>query len=1191
MNYSNSGMNPSLIHGSIFGGHMYMNQRRNANPYLMHMNQMLNNLAHSNRLTNTSYLYTTMNPTRSTVPVPSIPMMNVGLLHHAQHDVSGDHEQEPRPQKRKLTNKTDSDKDKKKKKKRPKKEFFNLSEVPRFDLDGIPRKTYDSITAPVDEHPAVPNDATASTASVGTLTMTASNENDSGLGTTPTLTTVLQTVIDKTTKFLENRKTPLLFTLYEVDGTEVKDCDIFTYSSNITNSSNTYGKDFNLYFSKESFPIEKGWKGEGWKKLWLHVKTVAGKNGVRLIIKRTKPKQNLSIIGCQKSKVTTSKRKENLSDVVFRKFSKSHNAMNNRGPKGKRLSRKSKIDRASSKECVCGFYFKIGLNDKGFHVKPKTSCNTHSGHIVLSNNEKAYIPTHCIPVDTQDLGEKMSSSGLRTDSVGAVLFNDTGTTMDRNALRYHTKTKIFSFSGNKKKLYSTDNIFEMIEQKKLPYITLTSNYVDSSENLNLISNKDGFYEEGEKKDSTATYSIVNDEEGVDDAIDYIRNKWKVLKLRKDQCLLVAFVWTTPFQKKLFDANPEVIFMDTTKDTNNEKRPLLTMTGRRASTGKMFHILHAFLPHECGWIFDWILQEVMTSLFKKETLLKTKIIFSDGDSQEIDAIEDGIELIFKNAIRGRCGWHIIDRGWLRRGPSYPPRENKEERKKFQQQEAILKKWFYSWCKPTCETVGEFKISYFLLIKYIESKKLEKNMGSLFVKQIQEFVRNYLHGSLSNMLYYKKKGRRHYHMYSSVVHEGTNRQIKHGALACNKTDSLYESTKKLIQGQEIKQQKTYTDICNKVGKSNNWSDMKISDDLTEYGFESLKQEYDAAKDYVNVRSDILTFLVTMKRDLLEARSKSIHPVFDKVRTVSYNPRTKVFKCSCCLFEDFGLVCRHILNIFLSLPIPHEINKHDISCAYWKLHEYFQLVDHKQNEYLNKVYEKLRDNDIEGPTCPENLFLCVPITNNNELPSYFKTKGSVCLNYNLNKVKSTDIEEAFKPTGLTQTVHSQYDDKDNKDDSTGILQDYEDTNYDLITDGLTQESIDILRSALSEEYSEDYTSQNQDIVCDDIHEQVQENVELCSQDITTSILESKNRSAYSKLKNSYEDIATFVDQCNNSDVTKRADVLLKQVKTQLEVEYSHLFDNSRDSNSKLVSTNVTSLSNSRKQTKAREWIGNNK
>ena len=124
---------------------------------------------------------------------------------------------------------------------------------------------------------------------------------------------------------------------------------------------------------------------------------------------------------------------------------------------------------------------------------------------------------------------------------------------------------------------------------------------------------------------------------------------------------MGIAWVIPCEKRLFEMFPQVVLVDTTNDTNNEGRPLLTMTGKD-SNGKMFTFLRAFLPNEKGWVFRWVFSVVMPHLFGNTILNRIQVIVTDGDSQEYGQLDNAISEFMPHITRVRCGWHIIQKGW-------------------------------------------------------------------------------------------------------------------------------------------------------------------------------------------------------------------------------------------------------------------------------------------------------------------------------------------------------------------------------------------------------------------------------------------------------------------------------------------------------------------------------------------------
>ena len=81
-----------------------------------------------------------------------------------------------------------------------------------------------------------------------------------------------------------------------------------------------------------------------------------------------------------------------------------------------------------------------------------------------------------------------------------------------------------------------------------------------------------------------------------------------MNLTGEQKYMMSFAWVNPKELVLLEAFPEVIMIDTTEKTNNEKRPLLT-AGGKDSNGNMFIFLRVFMPNQQSWMFRWIFSVV------------------------------------------------------------------------------------------------------------------------------------------------------------------------------------------------------------------------------------------------------------------------------------------------------------------------------------------------------------------------------------------------------------------------------------------------------------------------------------------------------------------------------------------------------------------------------------------------------
>ena len=82
---------------------------------------------------------------------------------------------------------------------------------------------------------------------------------------------------------------------------------------------------------------------------------------------------------------------------------------------------------------------------------------------------------------------------------------------------------------------------------------------------------------------------------------FINTHRQVFGIKRLPALFIGLTWVTPMEQKKFRHFPEVIWVDTFSDTNKDKHPLLTISGKD-SFGKLFIFLRAFFPNERAWVF-------------------------------------------------------------------------------------------------------------------------------------------------------------------------------------------------------------------------------------------------------------------------------------------------------------------------------------------------------------------------------------------------------------------------------------------------------------------------------------------------------------------------------------------------------------------------------------------------------------
>ena len=180
-------------------------------------------------------------------------------------------------------------------------------------------------------------------------------------------------------------------------------------------------------------------------------------------------------------------------------------------------------------------------------------------------------------------------------------------------------------------------------------------------------------------------------------VEYAKSSRESVNASDDQDVLIALVWMLPSGKRFFKAFPEVIFIDGTHKTNRENRPLFTM-GLKDMDGRMNVVVRVWAPNERAWMFRWLLQTALPTLVGKQTCNRICMFITDGDSQEYTQLDAAIAVVFRSALRRRCGWHLIqglDNAQILCG------KDKEKKRILE----AVKDWMYSLMKEI-ETKEEY-----------------------------------------------------------------------------------------------------------------------------------------------------------------------------------------------------------------------------------------------------------------------------------------------------------------------------------------------------------------------------------------------------------------------------------------------------------------------------------------------------
>ena len=78
-----------------------------------------------------------------------------------------------------------------------------------------------------------------------------------------------------------------------------------------------------------------------------------------------------------------------------------------------------------------------------------------------------------------------------------------------------------------------------------------------------------------------------------------------------------------------------------------------MTGKDTNS-RTFTIIRAFLPNQKMWVFRWVFSVLLPKVYGNELLKQVQVFITDGDPQETQQLDNGIDLFFPQAKIIRCG---------------------------------------------------------------------------------------------------------------------------------------------------------------------------------------------------------------------------------------------------------------------------------------------------------------------------------------------------------------------------------------------------------------------------------------------------------------------------------------------------------------------------------------------------------
>ena len=734
-----------------------------------------------------------------------------------------------------------------------------------------------------------------------------------------------------------------------------------------------------LYFDPVQYPSKDGFQSDKWRELRSIILMAGLKSGYKLFsngkYEISKCSNNIMFC-CSKRRVCRTSSTKKQGNLDFRSTSSQNDRANSRGEKGLSMPRRTTTKRAFCKEGTCGFFFVVSFDSHGFYIVNGYGNRVHCNHAKVPF-EYSKVRSNALSNSEKELVLDMHSANAQHGISRSVMHQRTGVMMSLQQVRHlsvivQREEVTSSCEVASKSLSPVDSLIRCLKKQKHDVFCLLYEgdkraKLSKSEDIkefgliseaymyNALSKKhdrhNGIPISSEEVASTQSASLMN----------YAISHSTHLNLQKEQSLMISICWVTQFEKRQFHLFPRTLFVDCTSDTNKEKRPLFTISARD-SNGKMFTVLRAFFPNEKTWAFRWIFSTVLPLCFPVTVLDKIVYICSDGDSQEFSQIDAAITKYFPRVTRGRCAWHIFDRGLMKHGPKLGERKNQS--KYYLKVVRILYLWMFSWAKESCSTREQFKISKYLFWRYINSSPVIDVLGESFTESVTDFIRVHVEPLEEYFCFYDRRNIRHFDEYSNSCHEGTNNAVKYGSNAINPTYRLDHAAERLCNYANKKYTMSMQNVLSQEQSTPLWLPLKCAPDLVTRGYQLLFEQWKSSSRYMNCKNSSNTWLV--KRLPLEQVSYTCKLIPSFININQVHVQNEVMFCSCCFFERFGLPCRHMLHVLRSFPEYSEPSKIDISIHWWKSYYLFGYQTDPDQVVISNLLQHIESKEAKGPQC---------------------------------------------------------------------------------------------------------------------------------------------------------------------------------------------------------------------------------
>ena len=106
------------------------------------------------------------------------------------------------------------------------------------------------------------------------------------------------------------------------------------------------------------------------------------------------------------------------------------------------------------------------------------------------------------------------------------------------------------------------------------------------------------------------------------------------------------------------------------------------------------------------------------------------------------------------------------------------------------------------KQGCETLEEYRLSKYLLYKYLKSKPVVDKVSTLFYSSVELYLKKYIETHESKFLFCFKKHIRQYGEFSNTILKGCNNVLKYHSSSVNPKNRLDNSFTIISNNSDLK-----------------------------------------------------------------------------------------------------------------------------------------------------------------------------------------------------------------------------------------------------------------------------------------------------------------------------------------------------------------------------------------------------